>query len=76
MVCTAVKVILLILSIANYAWLHRDDIKSYVLPAKSILKLQTLLTLGDRLVRNRGGFEATFKEQRLLPGIADNAEMF
>lgn len=62
--------------IANYAWLHREDIKPSVLPAKSILKLQTLLTLRDRLVRDRGGFEATFKEQRLLLGIADNAEMF
>jgi transposase len=62
--------------IANYAWLHRDDIKPSVLPAKTILKLQTLLTLRDRLVRDRGGFEATCKEQRLLLGIADNAEMF
>jgi len=62
--------------IANYAWLHRDDIKPSVLPAKVILKLQTLLTLRDRLVRSRGGLEATCKEQRLLLGIADNVEMF
>ncbi|MFA6245560.1 MAG: transposase [Mucilaginibacter sp.] len=61
---------------ANYAWLHRDDIKPSVLPTKSILKLQTLLTLRDRLVRDRGGFEATCKEQRLSLGIANNAEMF
>ena len=62
--------------IANYAWLHREVIKPSVLPAKSILKLQSLLTLRDRLVRDRGGFEATCKEQRLLLGIADNAEIF
>jgi len=46
------------------------------MPTKVILKLQTLLTLRDRLVRDRGGFEATYKEQRLLLGIADNAELF
>jgi transposase len=62
--------------IASYAWLHRDDIKPSKLPAKSILKLQTLLTLRDRLVRDRRGFGATCKEQRLSLGLADNAEMF
>jgi transposase len=49
--------------IAEYAWLQREALKASVLPAKSILKLQSLLTLRDRLVRDRGGFEATWKEQ-------------
>lgn len=50
--------------IAEYAWLHRETLVATILPAKGILKLQSLLTLRDRLVRNRGGFEATWKEQK------------
>jgi len=50
--------------IAEYAWLHRETIQATLLPAKSILKLQSLLTLRNRLVCDRGGYEATWKEQK------------
>ena len=49
--------------IAEYAWLHREALLPTILPAKGILKLQSLLTLRNRLVTDRGGFEATWKEQ-------------
>ena len=50
--------------IAENAWLHRETIQATLLPAKSILKLQSLLTLRNRLVCDRGGYEATWKEQK------------
>ncbi|WP_462265725.1 IS110 family transposase [Mucilaginibacter sp.] len=62
--------------ISEYAWLHRDTLKCSVIPAKSILKLQTLLTLRNRLVCDRGGFEATWKEQRLVLGSTENQDLF
>ncbi len=62
--------------IAEYAWQHRDTIKPSVLPAKNIRKLQTLITLRNRLVRDKGGFEVTWKEQRLQFSYGDYQEMF
>lgn len=49
--------------IAEYAYLKREHIKSTKLPSKSILKLHPLLTLRDRLSRDKGQFEGTLKEQ-------------
>lgn len=49
--------------IAEYAYLHRESITITILPSNSILQLQPLLTLRTRLVRDRGGYEATQKEQ-------------
>ena len=49
--------------IAEYAYLHRESLALTKLPSSSILKLQPLLTLRSRLVRDRGGYEATQKEQ-------------
>lgn len=62
--------------IAEYAWLHRDTLRASILPAKSILKLQSLLTLRDRLVRDRGGFEATWKEQLLSLELQSYKDIF
>jgi transposase len=49
--------------IAEYAYQKREQIKPTKLPSKSILMLHPLLTLRDRLARERGGFVATLKEQ-------------
>lgn len=49
--------------IAEYAYLHRESLSITKLPSSAILKLQPLLTLRTRLVRDRGGYEATQKEQ-------------
>jgi transposase len=62
--------------IAEYAWLHRETLQATVLPAKGILRLQSLLTLRDRLVRDRGGFEATWKEQNKSLEGKDYKELF
>lgn len=50
--------------IAEYAYQKRAQIKSTRLPSKAILKLHPLLTLRDRLTRERGGFMATLTEQK------------
>jgi transposase len=62
--------------IAEYAWLHRETLVATVLPARGILKLQSLLTLRDRLVRDRGGFQATWKEQKRSLDEKDYKGMF
>lgn len=49
--------------IAEYAFRHRDILVQTKLPTKTILKLQPLLTLRDRLVRSKAGYEATRREQ-------------
>jgi RHS repeat-associated protein len=46
-------------------WLHGDTLKPSILPIKCILKLQSLLTLRERLIREGTGLEAIWKEQYL-----------
>ena len=50
--------------IAEYAWLHRETIQATLLPAKSILKLQSLLTLRNRLVCDREGMKPHGKNRK------------
>jgi transposase len=55
--------------IAEYAFRHQDKLRRTVLPPKAIMKLHPLLTLRDRLVRSRAGYEVSIREQRkFLPG--------
>lgn len=49
--------------IALYAYRLRDEIKPYKMPCENIKKLQSLLSLRDRLVKQRAGFKSSFKEQ-------------
>jgi transposase len=62
--------------IAEYARLRRETLQATVLPAKGILRLQLLITLRDRLVRGRGGFEATWKEQNKALDGKEYKEIF
>lgn len=48
--------------IAEYAYLRRETIKSYKLPSKQVLKLQTLLSLRERMVKQRAGYRSSLKE--------------
>lgn len=49
--------------IAAYGYEKRDGYVAVKLPSKAILKLQSLMTLRDRLARQRGAFVGTLKEQ-------------
>ena len=49
--------------IALYGYRLRDEIKPYKLPSESINQLKRLLTLRERLVKQRAGHKSTLKEQ-------------
>jgi transposase len=49
-------------SIALYAYRRRDEINPYRLPSTSLLEIRRLLSLRDKLVKQRSGFKATNKE--------------
>jgi len=48
--------------IALYGYRLRDEIKPTKLPGKQLDKLKRLLTLRDRMVRQRAGYKASLKE--------------
>lgn len=48
--------------IAEYAYLRREQLKPFKLPSENILKLQKLLSLRERMVKQRGGYKAGLKE--------------
>jgi len=50
--------------IALYGYRLRDEIKPTKLPGKQLDKLKRLLTLRDRMVRQRAGYKASLKEDR------------
>lgn len=62
--------------IAEYAFRHQDKLPQTKLPPKVILKLQPLLTLRDRLVRSRAGYEASVREQKKFLPSGDFPELF
>ena len=50
--------------IARYAYLRREEIKVYQLPSKLLLELKSLLSLRERMVSQRAGYQASKKEMR------------
>lgn len=62
--------------IAEYAHLRRETIKPYQLPSKQILKLQKLLTLRERMVKQRAGYQASLKEYKAMLKRKDNEFLF
>ena len=62
--------------IALYAYRLRDELKPYVIPSDEISKIKNLLTLRDRLVRQRAGFKASEKEQARVLVKKDNEILF
>jgi transposase len=51
-------------SIARYAYLRREEIKVYQLPSKQLLELKSLLSLRERMVGQRAGYQASKKEMK------------
>lgn len=49
-------------AIALYTYRRREEIKPYKLPSKNLLELRRLLSLREKLVKQRSGFKATNKE--------------
>lgn len=50
--------------IAEYAYLRREKIKLYKVPSKNILQLQKLISTREKLVKQKAGYMADFKEYK------------
>ena len=48
--------------IAEYAYMRRDQLKPFELPSINVLKLQKLLSLRERMVKQRAGYSASKTE--------------
>jgi len=62
--------------IALYAYRLRDEIKPYQMPSKHLLSLKRLLSLRERLVKQRTGFKSSIKEQKRVLIKKDNEILF
>lgn len=62
--------------IAQYAYLRRSTIKQYKLPTETITKLQNLVVLRDRMVKQKGGYQASIKEFKTCFSINENEMLF
>lgn len=52
--------------IALYGYRLREELTATKLPSKALAGLKRLLSLRDRLVKQRAGFKASFKEQKAV----------
>lgn len=52
--------------IALYGYRLREELRPTKLPSKALAGLKSLLSLRDRLVKQRAGFKASFKEQKAV----------
>ena len=63
-------------NIAKYAYRLRDEIKPYELPSEKVQALKRLLSLRDRMVKQRAGFKASLKEQKRVLVKKENHVLF
>lgn len=62
--------------IAQYAYLRRAELTPSPHPSKPLLKLQHLLSLRRRLVKQRAGFKAAMNEQKKFLVAKENKVLF
>lgn len=62
--------------IAKYAYRLKDEIEPYSLPSKELRNLKRLLSLRERLVKQRAGFKTSFKEQKRVLIKKENVILF
>lgn len=62
--------------IAEYAYMRKDKLNHYQLPAPELMQLQRLLTLRERMVKQRGGYNASYQENRRALKQKDNMLLF
>lgn len=61
--------------IAQYAYSHKDHLKSFELPAKQLLGIKQQMTYRDQLVRIRTSLKNSFKAHELYEQMLDNKEV-
>ncbi len=62
--------------IARYAYLRREEIKEYELPSEEILKLKSLLSLRERMVKHRTSYLGHLKELKAFYKKIKNPLLF
>lgn len=62
--------------IARYAYRLRDEIDITILIEQPLQNLKNLLTLRDRMVKQRAGYKASFKEMKRVLKVKDNEVLF
>ena len=62
--------------IALYGYRLREELKPYQMPSIELVNIKNLLTLRDRLVKQRSGYKASLKEQTRVLVKNDNATLF
>jgi len=62
--------------IALYAFRRRDEVAPYQLPKKEILEIKRLLSLREKLVKQRAGYQGTLKENKRFLKQKDNQILF
>jgi len=62
--------------IALYGYRLREELTPQKLPSKAIIKLKRLLTLRERLVKQRAGYKGSLKEQKSVLLKKDNLILF
>jgi transposase len=62
--------------IAQYAYRRRDEVTMYQPPEKSINKIRQLLSLREKLVKQRAGFQASLKDQSDFIDRSENKLLF
>ena len=62
--------------IAEYAYLRRALLKPFVLPSLNVLKLQKLLSLRERMVKQRAGYIGSLKEYKFMLKQQDYESLF
>ncbi len=62
--------------IARYAYRLRDEISPTTLPSDEIRNLKHLLSLRDRMVKQRAGYKASLKEMKRVLKRSENSVLF
>jgi transposase len=62
--------------IALYSYRLRDEIEPYKMPTEQVASAKRLLTLRDRIVKQRAGFKASYGEQKRVLAKKDNSTLF
>ncbi len=62
--------------LARYAYRLRDEIRTYKLPTQQIQVLKRLLSLRERLVKQRAGYKVSYKEQKRTFTKKENQVIF
>jgi transposase len=62
--------------IALYAYEKRQQLKPYQLPAEQIIQIKRLLSLREKLVKQRSGYKSTLGEYKLFLKRKDNKSLF